>query len=236
MKKHFAFFGYLFALYVLSPLAIAASASAAQPPAYPRMAPLSRYMMADPSAEIALARSAAPASIGQAAEVLVLGPKGYSIAVKGTNGFVCVVERSWAVTSDDAQFWNPNIRAPICFNAAAAQSYLAIYLLKTTWVLSGKPQSQIHQAINAAFDSKQLPTLAPGSMCYMLSKQQYLNDDAKNWHPHVMFFVEGNDNAKMWGADKDDSPLMASNDPEERVTVMMMLASKWSDGTPAPKM
>ena len=48
------------------------------------MAPLDQYLMPDENAEIALARSAAPASISDAAEVMVLGPKGYTTAVKGT--------------------------------------------------------------------------------------------------------------------------------------------------------
>ena len=63
--------------------------------AYPSMAPLDQYLMADRNAEIALARSAAPDSISRDAEVLVLGAHGYETAVKGKNGFVCVVERGW---------------------------------------------------------------------------------------------------------------------------------------------
>lgn len=39
---------------------------------YPNMAPLDQYLM-ERNAEIALARSAAPQSISQAAEVMVLG-------------------------------------------------------------------------------------------------------------------------------------------------------------------
>jgi hypothetical protein len=60
---------------------------------YPRMAPLDQYLMADRNAEIALARSAAPESIARDAEVMVLGERGYETAVKGKNGFVCIVER-----------------------------------------------------------------------------------------------------------------------------------------------
>ena len=30
------------------------------------------------------------------------------------------------------------------------------------------------------------------------------------------------------------SPIMAANDPEERVTIFMVWVGKWSDGTPAP--
>jgi hypothetical protein len=62
---------------------------------YPSMAPLDQYLMADRNAEIALARSAAPAAISNDAEVLVLGRSGYETAVKGKNGFVCAVERGW---------------------------------------------------------------------------------------------------------------------------------------------
>jgi hypothetical protein len=233
MKKNVSFLIYLIASCLLSTATAATTTQAPQQNKYPAMAPLSQYLIADQAAEIALARSAAPASIGKAADVLVLGPKGYTTAVKGSNGFVCVVERGWATSSDNPEFWSPKIRAPICFNAAAARSYLAIYLLKTKWILSGKPRTDIHQAIATAFDSKELPVLEPGSMCYMMSKQQYLNDAGKNWHPHVMFFVEG-DSAKSWGADAPDTPIMYASDPEERVTIMMLWVSKWSDGSAAP--
>ena len=105
--------------------------------------------------------------------------------------------------------------------------------MKTKLALAGKSKEQILQATNAAFDKKELPALDPGAMCYMLSKQQYLNDEGKNWHPHVMFFVAG-DAEKSWGANLPGSPVIAASDPEERVTVMMVWAGQWSDGTPAP--
>jgi hypothetical protein len=54
---------------------------------YPAMAPLDRYLMPDEKSEIALARSAAPASISDGAEVMALGPTGYRPAVKGSKVF-----------------------------------------------------------------------------------------------------------------------------------------------------
>jgi hypothetical protein len=198
---------------------------------YPKMAPLSAYLMPE-SPEIALARSAAPKSISDSAEVMVLGQDGYTTAAKGTNGFLCIVERSWGAATTEKFFWNPKIRAPICFNAAAARTFAPIYLMKTKLVLAGKSQAEIVQATSSAFDKKELPALEPGAMCYMLSKQQYLNDQGKNWHPHLMFFVFG-DVAKSWGADLPGSPVIAANDPEERVTIFMVWVGKWSDGTPA---
>src|ERR1700693_4441290 len=65
------------------------------------------YSVADENTEIALARSAAPASISDGAEVMVLGRKGFTTAAKGTNGFLCVVERSWGAAADAPEFWNP---------------------------------------------------------------------------------------------------------------------------------
>jgi hypothetical protein len=90
---------------------------------YPNMAPIDQYLMTDQGAEIGLARSAAPESISRDAEVLVLGRHGFETAVKGKSGFVCVVERSWT-SAPDSDFWNPKVRTPICFNPAAARSYL----------------------------------------------------------------------------------------------------------------
>ena len=62
---------------------------------YLTMAPLDQYLMPDRNAEIALAQSAAPEAISRDADVLVLGKHGYETAVKGKNGFVCLVERGW---------------------------------------------------------------------------------------------------------------------------------------------
>ena len=231
MRKH-----NIAVLAVLIPISISSAtirARAQAGDAYATMATLDQYLIADENSEIALARSAAPPSISDNAEIMVLGPKGYTTAVKGTNGFVCVVERSWATATDFPEFWNPKIRAPHCFNPAAAKTFVPIFLMKTKLVLAGKSKAEILEATNAAFDKKELPPLEPGAMAYMLSKQQYLNDDAKNWHPHVMFYVSG-DAEKSSGANLPGSPVIAAPDPEERVTILMVLASQWSDRSPAP--
>jgi len=212
-----------------------ATLSARAQAAYAAMAPVDEYLMADANSEIALARSGAPASISDGAEVMVLGREGYTTAAKGTNGFLCIVERGWGAATDEPEFWNPKIRAPICFNPQAARSFAPIYLMKTKLVLAGKSKAEILAATSSALDRKDLPALEPGSMCYMMSKQQYLNDEGKNWHPHVMIFVAG-DAAKSWGADQADSPVIVANDPQERATIFMLWVPRWSDGTPGPPM
>ena len=227
----------LFVVAILVPIVLAGAKGAAQAQpektSYPAMAPLDQYLIADQNSEVALARTAAPASISDAAEVMVLGREGYTTAAKGTNGFLCLVERGWGAATDDAEFWNPKVRSPICFNAAAARTFVPIYLMKTRLVLAGKSKAEIAAATASAFEKKELPVLEPGAMCYMMSKQQYLNDRGKSWHPHLMFIVSGAV-AKSWGADLPGSPVIAADDPEERVTIFMVWVGGWSDGTAAP--
>ena len=67
----------LLACVILAPVVILgvvrpARAPDAQTP-YPTMAPLDQYLMTDVNSEISLARSAAPSSVSEGAEVMVLG-------------------------------------------------------------------------------------------------------------------------------------------------------------------
>jgi hypothetical protein len=203
-------------------------------PSYPSMAPLSQYLMADRNAEIAMARSAAPAAISSHAKILVLGPHGFVTAVEGTNGFVCMVDRAWMSEFDSKEFWNPKMRGPICLNPQAVPSILPIAYKRTALALAGQSKDQILQALKAALASRQLPPIAPGAMSYMMSKQGYLNDAAVHWIPHLMFYTPLNAD---WGADVPGSPVMLNpqfHGAPEPINVFMMPAGKWSDGTDAP--
>jgi hypothetical protein len=213
---------------LLSPVLQAKAQKAEMP--YPNMAPIDQYLIADPNAEIALAKSAAPRAISDNAEVMVLDRQGYKTVVKGTNGFVCMVERSWTAGLDFPEYWNPNIRAPICFNSAAARSYLPITITKTKLALAGKSKVQIFDAIEAALDRKELPALQIGAMCYMMSKYGYLGDSAGHFHPHLMFFVP-HMNADAWGANLPGSPIIAGEEIPSRMTVFLVPVAKWADGT-----
>ena len=199
---------------------------------YPAMAPLDQYLIADKESEIALARSAAPPSLSDMAEVMVLSRTGYTTAAKGTNGFLCLVERSWGAATDHPEFWNSKVRSPICFNPQSVRSFVPIYMMKTKLVLAGKSRTEIAKETASALEKKELPGVEPGALCYMMSKRQYLSDQDKNWHPHLMFFVPGKA-AKSWGANLKGSPVLAADDPEERVTIMLVPVGTWSDGTSA---
>ncbi len=199
-------------------------------PAYPAMAQIAQYRMASAAEEISLARSAAPASISGEAEVLTLGSHGYETAVKGKNGFVCLVQRSWAAGFDDNEFWNPKLRAPLCFNAAAARSVLPRYFERTRLVLAGASKSSMIDSTKSALAAHTFAAPEPGAMCFMMSKQGYLGDKAGHWHPHLMFYLAHTDGA-AWGADLAGSPVFAAQDHPEDITTFMVPVPKWSDGT-----
>ena len=205
---------------------------------YPRMAPLDQYLM-ERNAEIAMARSAAPESISRDADVLVLGRHGYETAVKGKNGFVCVVERGWMGPFDGefaANFWNPKLRGPLCFNPPAARSILPMTYKRTEMVLAGQSKAQIIEGIKT-FIKEKLPPPEPGAMSYMMSKEQYLSDEGQhNWIAHLMIYTPLMDSAVL-GADLPHSPVMLNpqfrGDPEP-IDVFMIPVGRWSDGTPDP--
>ena len=197
---------------------------------YPSMAPIEQYLM-DRTAEIALARSAAPESISRDAGVLVLGRHGFETAIKGKNGFVCIVERSWT-SAADPDFWNPKVRTPICWNAAAARSLLLRNIKRTDLILAGRTQAQTDEFIAAAVDKKELPPMEPGAMCYMMSKQGYGGDSVEHWPPHLMFYFSQTDPA-IWGAGLPGSPILAFSDAREHVTTFVIAVQRWSDGTEA---
>ena len=194
------------------------------------MAPVERYRIASRSEEIALARSAAPASISSEADVLVLGDRGYESAVKGKNGFVCLVERSWFASFGDPAFWNPRIRGPDCLNPAAVSTVLPVDLERTRWALAGLSKAQMLARTKTSVAAHQAP--APGSMGYMMSKQGHLSDVGGHWHPHLMFF-QSHTAMSAWGANLPGSPVMgAEGDPDE-TTIFFVPVGKWSDGTSA---
>jgi hypothetical protein len=204
-------------------------------PTFPVMAPIEQYLEPSGSAEIALARTAAPTSISGDASVLVLGNHGYETAVKGKNGFVCLVWRSWvswAPGDDDREFWNPKVRAPICFNPTGARTVLPAYLERTKWALAGASKAEMKDRTRAALASNRIATPEPGSIAFMMGRE---GGDAvgRHWHPHLMLWVAHTDGAD-WGAGLRGSPIIAEQGPPapEPITIFDVLVPLWSDGAP----
>ena len=214
---------------VLSTLASFAVAAATP---YERMAPLEQYLMPLES-EVALARSAAPAAISDKATVLTLDSQGYQTAVHGSNGFTCLVERSWMAPFGSPDFWNPKIRGPVCYNPAASKSILKYTFRRTKQVLAGDSKEKILDEVRAAVARNELPSPEPGAMSFMLAKDGYLSDADNHWHPHLMFHVPKAAGA-TWGANLPGSPVVLDDrEVPEPQTIFMVPVSHWSDGTTA---
>ena len=190
---------------------------------YPTMAPIEQYRM-DRDAEIALARTAAPASISRDAEILVLGQKNYETAVKGTNGYLCVVGRAFAGPLNNPEFWSPKNRSPICWNPPAVRSLWPYAVKETGMALAGASKAQIVEAIRTAVAKKELGVPETGSMAYMMSKEAYLTDRGDHNLAHVMFELPRN------GVLQDDPNYFVSWDPAP-VIEFNVPVGQWSDGT-----
>ncbi|MGE5625267.1 MAG: hypothetical protein ACM3ZT_06950 [Bacillota bacterium] len=190
--------------------------------------------MMDRTEEIALARSAAPKMVSDDATVLVLGKNGYETAVKGSNGFTCFVGRSWMNDFDAADFWDPRDRTPNCMNLAAVTSQLSEFLERAQWVLAGVSKDEMVARTKAAWASHKYTLPAPGTVDYMMSKDQCIHAPAPcNWYPHVMFF-EATADAQKWGDNLKDVPVYSGVSDIDPVTTFMVVVPEWSDGTPSP--
>lgn len=220
---------------LFGPSANAATLAPMPADAYPSMAPLSQYLIADRATEIALARSAAPEGISGKATIQVLGHSGYTTAFKGSNGFVCIVERAWMSPFNSPQFWDPRVRGPDCYNPEAAKSILPIVYKRTDLALRGLSKEKIQAAMKASLEAKELPTLAPGAVSYMMSSKQQIGPEANQWRPHLMFYTPLDAD---WGADASGSPVIRTpmfGGAPLPMRMYLIPVGQWSDGTAAPK-
>lgn len=131
--------------------------------------------------EIALARSAAPASVSADATVLVLTQGGFEVAESGTSGVTCVVNRS-----------QPESLEPHCFDPEGAATVLPIQLRRTELLMAGKTIPEINREIADGLLSGRYRLPRRPAMSYMMSSAQVLyNDDGKlvgQWQPHLMIY------------------------------------------------
>lgn len=187
--------------------AAGAQSSHSQARKYP---PIQEYLMPQAS-EIALAKSAAPATISDHATIKVLTISGFRVVRPGDNGFVCEVMRAFsAPTYSPAQFrdlvYDSSVRAPICFNPQAARGVLPYYELRTKLAMEGKAPEEIATGVQTAYVRGQLPERSGVSFAYMWSADQNLAPGIGAWHPHVMVFAPYYDNS-MLGGNQFGAPL-----------------------------
>ena len=194
------------------------------------------FLMADRAAEVELARTAAPSEVSDSAAVLVMTRTGYVEAARGTNGFTCVVLRSFSGSVNDPGFWNPRVRAPHCFNPPAARTVLPVMLKRSEWILAGTSPAEVEARTRREYTGGTFPKPEAGAMAYMLSHRAHLLDADPLWLPHLMFYYDGSSPASAWGAGGMTSPIIngSAGEPHPPVLTLLIPVRQWSNGTPAP--
>jgi len=220
------------------PMVAAAALLVLRPSPAQQSPDLSQYLFSDRAAEIALAKSAAPKNVSDSATILVLTKMGYSEAVQGTNGFTCMVQHSFDAKIGSANFWDPRLLGPVCFNPPAVRSILPEMLKRAEWIMGGVSPAEIADRTKKAYETNAFHGPDVGAMAFMQSPQQHLNNDANpHWVPHLMFYYSMSMSPALWGVGDPTNTLIDGSglDPDMRARVVLVPVRKWSDGTLAVK-
>ena len=128
------------------------------------------------------------------AEVMVMGRHGYEVAVKGKNGFVCMVERGWTAGVDDPVFWNQDTGSDLLQPTGRAVQCSHHGQEDRVGDRRDDPKSRPAEAIKGRF--RQEGVAGDGAWCrsapYCPSRGT-VNDSDGHWRPHLMFFVPDTD-------------------------------------------
>jgi hypothetical protein len=195
---------------------------------------LAPFLMADRSAEIALARTAAMHSITDSATIMVLTRTGYAAQGHGTNGFTCLVMRGFTARAGNPVYWDPKNLGPACFNDRASKTVLPAILKQVDLLISGLEPEEVETRIRAAYANHEFVAPAEGSMAFMLSHEQHLSEQNPHWNPHVMIFVSSAVSGREWGVGSS-SPATVFDDSQAGepwpVLTLFIPVQRWSDGT-----
>lgn len=131
--------------------------------------------------EIALARSAGPATVTGGARVYVLTATGYVVADSGTTTAACYVSRSW-----------PQSLEPHCFDAEGAVTILPMEMRRVELLSAGRPMEEVEREIADGLIAGKFRLPARPAMSYMMScAQQLISDEgqaAGKWRSHLMIY------------------------------------------------
>lgn len=137
----------------------------------------------DRAHEIALARSAAPASVSAKARVLVFDGNDFvAVDSGGGNGVTCVVNRSW-----------PESIEPHCYDEEASRTVPPVSLRRMVLRHRGLNDQEIEREIATKLSTGVYKMPRRPAMTYMMSAAQVLYSDGGRmvgpWKPHLMIYV-----------------------------------------------
>ena len=135
--------------------------------------------------QIELALSAAPTEVSSKAAVYILGPKGYEKVREGTNGFSCLIERSFKGTTQTSS-------APACFDAEGSGSIMVAYLRREELRAEGKSEEEVKEDIAQGYKDGRFKVPGPGFL-YMMSNENFVYNNVSGKSgfvpPHLMFYA-----------------------------------------------
>jgi hypothetical protein len=161
------------------------------------------------------ALSALPAHLRKGATVYLLDPaKGYYVAQKGTNGFICFVTR----TEWEWGEFRKDLTMPISFDAAGAKATFPVYRDVAEMRASGKYTGhQIKDTVVARIKKGIYKAPARPGISYMLAPvmRGYSGNPTNNQimtmsMPHYMFYAPYMNNADI-GGDMANGPFIPTN-------------------------
>ena len=114
-----------------------------------------------------------------------MGPKGYEKIREGTNGFSCLIERSFAGTIQTSS-------APACFDAEGSRTLVHTFLRREELRAEGKSEAEIKDDIAKGYKEGRFKAPGPGFL-YMMSNENYVYDSNSKESgfvpPHLMFYA-----------------------------------------------
>lgn len=132
--------------------------------------------------QIRIARMAAPKDVSDHADVYVIGKEGYERAIRGDNGFSCLVERE-----------KPNSMEPECYDAEGSNTTFKVRLFVEQQRASGVSEPEIMRSIDAGYKSGKFKPPSRAGIVYMLSDFNYvLNPETGkiiHFPGHLMFYA-----------------------------------------------
>jgi hypothetical protein len=108
-------------------------------------------------------------------------------------------------------------------------------LKQTAWLLSGESASAAATHRERSYANRELLPPANGSMAYMLSPEQVLDENGLRGLPHLMFFYDKSQPASTWGADASGSPVGhdSAGDAHAPFLTLFIPVRRWSNGAEA---
>jgi hypothetical protein len=115
--------------------------------------------------QIRILKSAAPKEVSEGADIFILSKTGYELAVKGSNGFSCVIERE-----------TPDTMEPECYDAEGTRTTLRATMFIEEQRAKGASEQEIERTVKQGYKAGKFRAPSKPGIVYMLSEDNYVLD------------------------------------------------------------